>query len=140
MNNKKIINLKSNIPTDLPITKTELDLIPIDEVLAKGTLFKNLYEPYKIIPRRPEAETEQETLMQELQTYAIAGMDLNLYLDVNPTDREAIMLINMINERARETVKQYEQKFGPININSDALKGFPWTWIMSRWPWEGSEQ
>ena len=81
------------------VTNVSMDLIPLDEVLAKGTIFKELYEPYKIIPRKPVANSEQEELMHEIQTYAIAGIDLNLYLDVNPQDVEAITLYNMIKER-----------------------------------------
>lgn len=139
MNNRKQI-LEQKASKKNSINDVSMDLIPLDEVLAKGTIFRELYEPYKIIPRKPTAETEQDQLLHEIQTYAVAGIDLNLYLDVNPQDRDAITLFNMIKERQAEALKNYEQKYGPVNIHSDALKGVPWTWILSAWPWEGSGQ
>lgn len=127
----------SNLSTNNTIS---LNLVPIDEVLQKGTIFSELYEPYKIIPPKPIAENEQERLLHELQTYAIAGMDLNLFLDVYPDNREGIKLFNMIRERKNEAVKNYEDKYGPIQISSNSLNGVPWPWNMSSWPWEDENQ
>lgn len=139
MNSKKQ-NWEQKAMKQPNVKEVSMDLIPLDEILAKGTIFRELYEPYKIIPRGPVAENEQEQLLHEIQTYGVAQIDLNLYLDVNPQDSDAITLFNMIRERRNEAIRNYEQKYGPLNIKSDALKGFPWTWILSAWPWEGSGQ
>ena len=118
---------------------TSADLLPIDEVLAKGTIFRKLYETYKIIPKNPVPNSEQEKLMQEIQTYCIACIDMTLYLDVNPSDKDAIDLFNMIKDRKEESKKKYEQIYGPLSLKSETLKGIPWTWLISKWPWVGSE-
>jgi hypothetical protein len=113
-------------------------LLPIEEVLAKGTIFKDLYQPYKIIPTRPTPPTDDAAAMQIIQNYAIAAIDLNLYLDVHPNDKTGIELFNEIMTRLKKATKDYEEEYGAISLGSDSMKQFPWQWL-SNWPWMGDK-
>jgi hypothetical protein len=116
----------------------EPELLPIDEVLTKGTIFKDLYHPYKIIPDRPTPITDDGEAMQIIQNYAIAAIDLNLYLDVHPDDKAGIELFNEIMIRLKQATKNYEEEFGALSLGSGSINQFPWQWL-SNWPWMGDK-
>ncbi|MDD2435891.1 MAG: spore coat protein CotJB, partial [Bacilli bacterium] len=75
-------------------------------------------------------------LLTYIDAYGFAAHDIHLYLDVNPTDREMINFFNQFKDERNKVVNQYEQKFGPLNLNSDALNRTPWAWINDPWPWD----
>ena len=116
---------------------TTIELVPIDEILAKGTIFEHLYEPYKNIPDDDNPTSDEEKLMREIQTYAIAACDLNLYLDVYPNDKQGVKLYNEIIKRLKAKTDEYEQNYGIICLISDTPKSVPWDWVLSNWPWLG---
>ena len=33
-------------------------------------------------------------------------------------------------------LKQYEEKYGPINTDSSVLEQTPFMWVKDQWPWE----
>ena len=65
---------------------TNYQLNSLDEVINTGTLFKNIYKPYKNTAKITP-ETNEEKLLLKIQAYEIALMDLNLYLDIYPNDQ-----------------------------------------------------
>ena len=68
------------------------DLYSLKDALQNGTLFKQLYKPYlKKVPQLVP-ENEEEKMLIALDQYSLALMDLNLYLDLNPTDKEMVNL------------------------------------------------
>jgi len=118
---------------------SSMSLVPIDEVLETGTIFKDLFHSYKITPTKPVPQTESEKLMFAIQTYAIAAIDLNLYLDVHPNDANAVELFNAINKKLNEKIEEYEKKYGDISLQSQNKMTVPWSWLETNWPWEGNE-
>jgi hypothetical protein len=92
------------------------NLYNIDEGFTKGNMFKDLYDPYKdyevkkIIPT-----TQHDLLLYNLHKYSFAINDLNLYLDLNPNDVSMIKLFNDYRSRYVELLREYENKYGPIN-------------------------
>ena len=65
------------------------------EGFAKGNMQANIYEPYKLKnPSLPQADTERERLLLEVQMYSFAMWDLNLYLNTHPTDRNVMRLFD----------------------------------------------
>lgn len=106
----------------------------------RGNLFDNLYVPYmnyKPIEVNPANEKEYDMFM--VQMYSFAAHDLNLYLDVNPNDDEAIKLREKYFNMYIEAKMKYENKYGPIDISSDLLNSSPWMWNTKKWPWEGNK-
>lgn len=110
------------------------------EGFLRGNLFYNLYVPYKNYKYRqinPVSEKEYNMLM--VQAYAFAAHDLELYLDVNPNDSNAIVLRNKYFDLYKSFKNQYENKYGPICLDSNLLNNKTWLWNTKVWPWEGDK-
>ena len=63
-------------------------------------------------------------------------IDLDLYLDTHPNDREALNLFNSYRTQEKQLCEQFENKFGPLTLDSNALNANNWVWINGPWPWE----
>ena len=100
----------------------------------KGNMFVNLYDSYKNYqPLGYRPKTEKERIMYEIQMYGFAMNDLVLYLDTNPNDESALQTFSKMQDEYTRAVKEYENKFGPINLTSDLLQKNPWPWLKN-WP------
>lgn len=103
----------------------------------RGNMFVNLYntyktkEPYEIKPMNEQAE-----LLTHIDSLSFACIDLNLYLDINPNDKQAIALFNQYNNQKLRLMEEYQNKYGPLLLNSDSLNDYPWAWNEKPWPWE----
>ena len=103
----------------------------------RGNLFKNLYDPYKKEePYEIKPMNEQADLLTEIDSLAFAMIDLNLILDIDPKKENAIKLYNQYREKKEKLTKDYEEKYGPITMDSNSLNTFPWAWIDMPWPWD----
>ncbi len=105
--------------------------------LIRGNLFKNIYQPYKNEkPYEIKPMNEQAKMLTELDSLEFALIDLNLYLDIYPDDRGAIQLFNQYRVERQDLLSQYQNKYGPILLSSEALNRVPWMWDNRPWPWE----
>lgn len=103
----------------------------------KGNMFKDLYDPYKNYqPQLIKPRNEKERLMYEIMMYGFGMNDLVLYLDTNPTDQTALTKFTNLQNEYKRAVRNYENKFGPINLTSDSLEKLPWPWLKD-WPFGG---
>lgn len=78
--------------------------------------------------------TDREMLLKKISTYQFAALDLQLYLDTHPDDMGAIEKMNMFKSKAAPLIKEYEEKFGPLQKGK--TEGNNWNWIKAPWPWE----
>ena len=102
-----------------------------------GNLYSNLYSQYKNYkPEILDANNEREQLLLDLSRVAFAAHELNLYLDLYPNDESMLALFNDYRREANALTKQYEEKYGPLNISSDSLDKSPFLWEKDSWPWE----
>ncbi len=107
------------------------------EGFIRGNMFQSLYKPYKQIgPYRIEAMNEQAEMLTNIDALCFALIDLNLYLDVFPNDKNAVDMFNQYRVQKNELQKQYENKYGPLVLTSDAINTYPWAWDNKPWPWE----
>ena len=105
--------------------------------LIRGNLFKNLYVPYKRQePYEINPANEQAKMLTDINSLCFAMVDLNLYLDINSTDKDKINLYNNYREKYNMLIDKYEAKFGPITLNSNSLNTYPWSWDDMPWPWD----
>lgn len=103
----------------------------------KGNMFENLYDPYKNYqPQIIKPRNEKERLMYEIMMYGFGMNDLVLYLDTNPQDQNALTKFSNLQNEYKRAVRNYENKFGPINLTSDSLEKLPWPWLKD-WPFGG---
>lgn len=102
-----------------------------------GNMFPDLYNAYKLSnPLEIEPMNEQAELLTSIDALCFACIDLNLYLDLYPEDKSAIELFNKYRVQKEKYEKEYDRKYGPLFISSDALNTFPWAWDNSPWPWQ----
>ena len=105
------------------------------EGFIHGTMFKDLYDPYKTNkPFKIEPMNEQAEMLTKYDALCFAKIDLNLYLDINPEDKEALDLFNKYRTEAENLKNMYESKYGPLTTDSDFLN--TWSWKDSPWPWQ----
>ena len=105
--------------------------------LIRGNLFKNSYDPYNNKePYEIKPANEQARMLTDIDALGFAMIDLNLYLDVFPNDKEKITLYNQYKNKKNELLREYESKYGPITMNSESLNTYPWAWGNMPWPWD----
>ncbi len=85
----------------------------------------------------PETTYDRQTLLKKLTELDFMSVDLGLFLDTHPTDKEAIELYNKV-VRAADTVRaEYEKSVGPMcSFRSTARCDDAWQWAECPWPWE----
>lgn len=107
------------------------------EGFKRGNMFKDLYDPYKISkPYEIMPANDQAKMLTNLNSLGFALIDLNLYLDVFPNDRQMIDLYNRYRIQKNELTAIYENQYGPLDLSSNALNTYPWSWDDKPWPWE----
>lgn len=111
-----------------------LDLYNPYEGFLKGNAFKNEYIPYKEYNvSKINFNSEKEELLFNIDEYSFMMHDLNLYLDINPKDKEALDKFNLYRNKKIELIKLYERKYGPLCVNeSEVNPSFNW---INTWPW-----
>lgn len=103
----------------------------------RGNMFPELYNAYKIKnPYEINPMNEQAELLTYIDALTFSVIDLNLFLDIYPDDKNAIGLFNQYRTQLKEYTKQYENKYGPLFLNSDSLESYPWAWNNNPWPWQ----
>ncbi|MDO5569469.1 MAG: spore coat protein CotJB [bacterium] len=105
--------------------------------LVQGNLFENLYEPYKNYqPPQLIPHNKREELLLKVRQYDFAMNDLNLYLDTEPTDKEAIELFNNYRNLAFQAITNFEASYGPLTVSDNPINTNKWIWNANPWPWE----
>ena len=103
----------------------------------RGNMFPELYNTYKVNqPFEIKPMNEQADMLTYIDALGFAAIDLNLYLDNFPDDKKALELFNQYRSLKEEYMKEYERKYGPVLLSSDALNTYPWKWTIGPWPWE----
>lgn len=103
-----------------------------------GNMFPSLYNSYKIDPVMLDANSEQMRMLIMLDSLCFAKTDLNLYLDIYSNDKDIINLFNQYVNETDKLLTEYENKYGPIFVDSKANMTCPWAWDNSPWPWENN--
>lgn len=117
------------MPTNSNILDTKLGF-------KRGNLFNNLYDEYKNYkPQELKANNEKEDLLLQIDEQRFAMIEMNLYLDLYPNNKEALNRFNTYLKKEKELVTLYESKYGPLTTSSPVQTN-NWTWDNSPWPWE----
>lgn len=78
----------------------------------------------------------QKAALLQLQQLSFSLVDLNLYLDTNPDNQQAINDYNQLFEQYWDAKSNYELQYGPMNNFGHCPATYPWSWINDPWPWE----
>lgn len=103
----------------------------------RGNMFPSLYNGYKLEkPLDVTPMNDKESLMLYVDAICFAAHDINLYLDIYPDDKDMIELFNQYRMEANKLKEEYQSKFGPLLVSSNATNKVPWSWDDRPWPWE----
>lgn len=64
-------------------------------------------------------------------------IDLGLYLNTHPNDKEALTKYNESVRQVNSLKKEFTQSYGMLLANSSESR-HPWQWIEGPWPWQKS--
>lgn len=103
----------------------------------RGNMFPDLYNTYKLSkPFDIQPMNEQAELLTYIDALSFAMIDLNLYLDNFPENKQMIDLFNQYKAEENKMMKEYENKYGPLFANGESSNAYPWAWNKCPWPWE----
>ncbi len=113
---------------------SKIDLYNPYEGFLKGNAFQNSYIPYKNYKvSKIKINSEKEELLFNISEYGFMMHDMNLYLDINPNNKEALEKFNEYRNKTNELITKYERKYGPLCVTaSDNNQLFNW---IEKWPW-----
>lgn len=82
--------------------------------------------------------SEQQQLLHSIGMIDFALVDMCLYLDTHPYDREGIEYFNHYNKIKNQLMNEYARKYAPLSLDSvDPSKCKEWNWALQPMPWEG---
>ena len=76
----------------------------------------------------------RDELLQKISALDFYIIDLNLYLNTHPNDRDVIERYNAVVKEARMLRDEYERMYGMLMASSPSRT--PWQWIENPWPWQ----
>ena len=80
---------------------------------------------------------EQRSMLIKVQEMQFVALELNLYLDTHPCDKDALNDFNCAVEMLKEYKEAYEQAYGPLlNFGMSGFVKETWQWLDSPWPWQ----
>ena len=81
--------------------------------------------------------SQQISMLRRIQEIEFVALELNLYLDTHPCDRDAINDFNCAVEMLRRHKEAYQDEYGPLlNFGFGGCSEVPWQWAQGPWPWE----
>lgn len=81
--------------------------------------------------------SDREELMKKIAMYDFALVELHLFLDTHPNDRDAMKKVEEYKEKSKKLTDEYQECFGPIR--STSIDANRWAWISNPWPWDRRE-
>ncbi len=79
---------------------------------------------------------KQKECLRQIQELGFVLVELNLFLDTHPDDKQARDLYNKYSEELDSLRKKYNEMFGPTMNFGLCPTGDSFSWINSPWPWE----
>ena len=125
------------IPSNMKL-ETNSNLASVKDGFAKGNMFNDLYDSYKnYCYQELTANNKQEELLLEIMALSFAINDLNLYLDLHPTDESMLRKFKDLTEKAYSKEMEYVKCYGPLEV-MDSESSSKFEWINNPWPWENT--
>ena len=125
--------------TDYSLERKDVNFYSENEGFIKGNIQRDIYNPYKNYnPSIPVVNTDKDRVLLEIQKYCFYLIDLGLYLDIHPNDKEALKLFNETRNKYYRLVDQFNKTYYPLmfvdNTGADTYK-----WLEGNFPWIGRQ-
>ena len=119
-------------------TKKMMMFMPLEETFIKGNVVKEQYCPYhNYTPVMPKGKSEQEQLLIALMAYGHNIHDLILYLDVYPSNMQALQLMQEYQNKYQTLENDYVRKYGPL-CKEKGQEENEFVWVKIKSPWLGN--
>lgn len=79
---------------------------------------------------------ERDEVLSRLTALDFMAVDMALYLDTHPYDKEGIAIYNEILKEASTIRAIYEENFGPLCSYRSMSDSCKYKWIDNPWPWQ----
>ena len=80
---------------------------------------------------------DRDELLKSLSELDFIAVDLALFLNTHPENKEAIQAYNQVITAADTVRMKYEDAFGPLcSFRSYASNTSHWEWNDNPWPWQ----
>lgn len=77
---------------------------------------------------------EQLAMLKEIMALEFTVLELSLFLNTHPLDREALEDHNRFARKLRDLKMEYQRMYGPLR--SKCVSRYPWQYISTPWPWQ----
>ena len=106
-----------------------------NEGFIKGNVQKNTYSPYKnYVPTMPIVNSDKEKMLLEIQKYGFYLLDLGLYLDLHPNDKEALEYFKENRNKYYKLINEFNKNYYPL-IFMDSSSMDSYQWLQGSFPW-----
>jgi len=106
-----------------------------NEGFIKGNIQKNIYIPYRNYnPSMPIANNDKDRMLLEIQKHCFYLIDLGLYLDLHPNDKEALRLYNDTRSKYFRLINEYNKNYNPL-MSIDSNGNDSYEWLEGNFPW-----
>ncbi len=112
------------------------DRYPQAKALASGTLYPDLDLPFHL---KVKAADLPDGPLDQLRALEFVVLELGLYLDTHPDDKEAFWIFQKYAALAEKARTAYVDQSGPLTM-ADAAKGSRYAWIDGPWPWQYQDE
>ena len=80
---------------------------------------------------------DRDELLKKLSELDFIAVDLALFLNTHPENKEAIQTYNQVITTADAIRMKYEEAYGPLcSFRSYATDTNKWAWMHDPWPWQ----
>lgn len=79
-------------------------------------------------------------LLKCIMIYRFCALDLNLYLDNFPDDKNACEDYTRVSDALDNATEKYEKIYGPLSSFGSSYVENPEKWIETPWPWENENK
>ena len=78
----------------------------------------------------------KEVLLRKRQALNLIAVDLQLFLDTHPGNKEALEDYRQVTKQYQKLREDYEYEYGPLT-NFGYMTSFDqYSWVNDPWPWE----
>ncbi len=81
---------------------------------------------------------EKDNLLQFISEVSFAVLDVGLYLNTHPCDKDAMLYYNKYKDLREKAMNEYSKKYGPL-LMTEVENDCYWTWTEEPWPWKGGK-
>ena len=81
--------------------------------------------------------SEKQQLLNFIDEVSFAVLDAGLYLDTHPTDVAALEYYKKYQNLRERALEEYQNNYGPLQVDGVKNSDCRWTWVDDPWPWEG---